>query len=95
EDPFTLWNLGPIRYKTIGENYRKIIGEKGKLNIDINVVNRMNNDYPYKKQRGIELYELMNYASKYTDNIIIYGLNTIEEDDMYFAPYTRVSDVKF
>ena len=95
EDPFTLWNLGPIRYKTIGENYRKIIGEKGKLNIDINVVNRMNNDYPYKKQRGIELYELMSYASKYTDNIIIYGLNTIEEDDMYFAPYTRVSDVKF
>ncbi|MCM8712097.1 family 10 glycosylhydrolase [Clostridium sp. SYSU_GA19001] len=94
EDPFTLWNLGPDRYKVIGEEYRDIMSEGNQLSIDINVIDRGGEVYPTKKQRGVELYQLINNASKYTDKVILYALATFEKTDMELAPYTRSSDIK-
>ncbi|MGB7604105.1 MAG: hypothetical protein WBL93_01380 [Lutisporaceae bacterium] len=93
EDPFSLWKLGPDRYKVIGEEYRNIMSSGNELSIDINVIDRGGEVYPTKKQRGVELYQLINNASKYTDKVILYALSTVEKADMEFVPYTTSSDV--
>lgn len=93
EDPFTLWNLGPDRYKVIGEAYRNIISEEHELSIDINVIDRMGEVYPTSKQRGVELYQLINNAGRYTDKVILYSLATLEEDDMELVPYSTACDI--
>lgn len=93
EDPFTLWNLGPDRYKVIGEAYRNIISEENELSIDINVIDRMGEVYPTSKQRGVELYQLINNAGRYTDKVILYSLATLEEDDMELVPYSTACDI--
>lgn len=94
EDPFTLWGLGPERYKVIGEEYRSIMEPNNLLSIDINILERGGKVYPTKKQRGLELYNLINTASRYTDKVILYALGTMEDEDMFFTPYTRNSDIK-
>jgi hypothetical protein len=93
EDPYTLWNLGPERYKVIGEEYRSVMSPKNLLSIDINIINRNGEVYPTAKQRGLETYELISNAAKYTDKVILYALGTVEDSDMEFAPYTRGSDI--
>ncbi|HYE10649.1 MAG TPA: family 10 glycosylhydrolase, partial [Patescibacteria group bacterium] len=93
EDPYTLWNLGPDRYKVIGEEYRSIMSEGNYLSIDINVIDRGGEVYPTKKQRGVELYQLINNASKYTDKVILYSLATFEKTEMELVPYTTSNDV--
>lgn len=94
EDPFTLWNLGPERYKVIGEEYRSIMTDGNLLSIDINVIDRGGEVYPTKKQRGVELYQLINQASKYTDKVILYALATLEEADMELVPYTTSGEIE-
>ena len=93
EDPYTLWNLGPDRYKLIGERYRSLTSAEHPFYIDINIVERQGVVYPTAKQRGLELYQLLYAASLYTDKVILYGSATLEPSDMAFAPYARVQDV--
>ncbi len=93
EDPFTLWSLGPERYSVIGENYRSIMDKNNDLYIDINIIDRFGQNYPTKKQRGIEIYSLIHNASKYTDKVIMYSLSTPEKEDMNLAPYAYAYDV--
>ncbi len=93
EDPFTLWNLGPDRYRVIGEEYRSIMKADNELAIDINIIDRGGEVYPTKKQRGVELYQLINNAAKYTDKVILYALGTFEDSDMKLAPYAAGNDI--
>jgi hypothetical protein len=93
EDPYTLWNLGPKRYRLIGERYRSLISKDQSLSIDINIVDREGEVYPTRKQRGLELLQLINAASQSTDRVILYGLSTLEPSDMYFARYSHGQDV--
>lgn len=94
EDPFTLWKLGPDRYKVIGEEYRSIMSDGNELSIDINVIDRGGKVYPTKKQRGLELYQLINNAGRYSDKVILYALATFEKSDMELVPYTTSNDIK-
>lgn len=94
EDPFTLWKLGPDRYRVIGEEYRSIMSDGNKLSIDINVIERGGEVYPTKKQRGAELYQLISNAGRYADKVILYALATFEKDDMELVPYTTSDDIE-
>lgn len=94
EDPYTLWNLGPDRYRVIGEEYRSIMSDNDQLSIDINVIDRGGEVYPTRKQRGVELYQLVNTAGRYTDKVILYSLATLEADEMGFVPYSRSGDIE-
>lgn len=94
EDPYTLWNLGPDRYRVIGEEYRSIMSDRNQLSIDINVIDRGGEVYPTRKQRGVELYQLVNTAGRYADKVILYSLATLEEDEMGFVPYSRSGDIE-
>lgn len=93
EDPYTLWSLGPGRYKLIGERYRSLASRKQPLYIDINIVDRQGKVYPTTKQRGLELYQLLDSAGLYTDKVILYGSTTLEPSDMAFAPYAQTQDI--
>jgi hypothetical protein len=93
EDPYTLWNLGPKRYQHIGEQYRSRMLKDHSLSIDINIVDRQDEVYPTKKQRGLELLQLINAASSSSDKVILYGLSTLEPADMYFAKYAHGQDI--
>ncbi len=94
EDPYTLWNMGPDRYRVIGEEYRSIMSDGNQLSIDINVIDRGGEVYPTRKQRGVELYQLVNTAGSYTDKVILYSLATLEADEMGFVPYSRCGDIE-
>jgi hypothetical protein len=95
EDPYTLWSLGPKRYRLIGEQYRSRIFKDYSLSIDINIVERQDEVYPTKKQRGLELLQLINAASGSSDRVILYGLSTLEPSDMYFVKYAHGQDIVF
>lgn len=94
EDPYTLWNLGPGRYKLIGEKYRFLSSSKHPLYIDINIVEREGEVYPTAKQRGLELYQLLNSAGLYTDKVILYGSATLEPSDMALARYAQAQGIE-
>jgi hypothetical protein len=72
EDPATVWNLGPQRYRTIAERYRALTPHQDKLAIDLNIVERYQNVYPTKQQTGTELLELVHRASTSFPRVALY-----------------------
>jgi hypothetical protein len=87
EDPFTLWSLGPERYKLISDNYRKIIGDGEALTVDINIVNRVDTEMPHSKQTGVEFLNLLWESSKSFDQVAIYASHTPYDNDFNHASY--------
>ncbi|MFI5143042.1 MAG: hypothetical protein ACHQHM_03330, partial [Thermoanaerobaculales bacterium] len=91
EDPFTLWNLGPKRFRLLGEIYRRALGEGTPLALDINVVDREPDTDAQvlvtERQRGLELYELIHAAAEHADTVYFYAANTLDPSDMRLAPY--------
>lgn len=93
EDPYPLWVLGPDRYKKIGKVYRKLLGNKPILTIDINIVSEGRDDpFPTDVQTGLEFTELLNVASQSADRVCIYAVSTPLKYDYKYAPYALASD---
>lgn len=95
EDPFTLWSLGPERYKLINDNYRKIIGGGESLTVDINIVNRGDTEMPHSKQTGVEFLNLLWESSKSFDQVAIYASHTPYDNDFNHATYALAHPQKF
>lgn len=87
EDPFTLWSLGPDRYKIISENYRKKIGVDEALTVDINIVSRLDTQVPHSKQTGIEFLNLLWESSQRFNQVAIYASHTPYDNDFRHASY--------
>lgn len=94
EDPFILWILGPERYAKLGDIYRKNMSADRKINIDINVVERMDHIYPHAKQTGLEFLMLLSEATRNFNDVCVYSLNSVNEFDYRYSPYALASDVK-
>jgi hypothetical protein len=77
EDPATVWNLGPQRYKEIAARYPKT----ERLGIDINVVERYQDVYPTLQQTGTELFALVHQAAKAFPRVALYFENSIQAPD--------------
>jgi hypothetical protein len=86
EDPATLWNLGPERYAKLADKYRELTPDRGKIAVDINVVERYQDVYPTKKQTGIELFELVHQAAVSFSRVALYFENSIEKQDLKLLP---------
>jgi hypothetical protein len=78
EDPATLWNLGPQRYREIAAHYPV----SKNLAVDINIVDRYQDVYPTKKQTGLELFELVHMAAGSFPRIALYFENSILKTDL-------------
>jgi hypothetical protein len=77
EDPATIWNLGPRRYRQIAARYVPLTPAHDKLAIDINVVRRYQDVYPTKEQTGTELFQLVHAASQAFPRVALYFENSI------------------
>jgi len=87
EDPATLWNLGPERYSKLAEQYRALTPDRTHLAVDINIVERYQEDvYPTKKQTGVELLELVHEAAISFSRVALYFENSLEKEDLALLP---------
>jgi hypothetical protein len=82
EDPATVWHLGPQRYPEIAARYQPLTPHKGKLAIDINVVERYQDVYPTKQQTGTELFQLVNIAGKAFPRVALYFESSVAPEDV-------------
>ena len=87
EDPYTVWNSSPDRYKAIGEYYRPRLQPGSPFSLDVNVVDRIPPGTPLNRPRGLELYELLANVAANVDLITLYAYNTFSADDMRLVPY--------
>jgi hypothetical protein len=87
EDPYTVWNSSPDRYRAIGEYYRPRLQPGTPFSIDVNVVDRLPPGRPLNKPRGLELYELVANVAAHVDLITLYAFSTLSPDDMRLVPF--------
>jgi len=86
EDPATVWNLGPQRYKNIAERYRSLTPHRQRLAIDINIVERYQDVYPTRQQTGTELFELVHSAAQNFQRVALYFENSLLPTDLPLLP---------
>ncbi|MBV8811509.1 MAG: hypothetical protein JO033_22815 [Acidobacteriaceae bacterium] len=86
EDPATLWDLGPDRYRKLGTKYQELSNDARQFAIDINVVERYQDVYPTKKQTGVELFELVHQAASSFGRVALYFENSLEKQDLRILP---------
>ncbi len=86
EDPATVWHLGPGRYQTIAERYRKLTTHREKLAIDLNIVDRYQDVYPTKQQTGVELFQLVHSAAANFSRVALYFENSLLPPDIPLLP---------
>ncbi len=86
EDPATLWDLGPDRYRKLGTKYQELTNDARQFAIDINVVERYQDVYPTKKQTGVELFELVHQAASSFGRVALYFENSLEKQDLSILP---------
>jgi hypothetical protein len=77
-----VWNLGPQRYPEIAKRYAPLTQDRGKLAIDINIVDRYQDVYPTKQQTGTELFELVHMAATAFPRVALYFENSILKPDL-------------
>ena len=94
EDPFTLWSRGPDRYQVISTAYRSRIASGARLTIDVNIVNRVDTQYPTRKQTGLEFLTLLSEASSHADQVCLYAANTPYVFDYTYAPYALAGQAR-
>ena len=85
EDPGTLWNAGPDRYRIIGNAYRPQLAPGTRLTVDINIVDRVPPVFPAAKQTGLEFLSLLYQAGLSADQVCIYAANTPAPFDFKYA----------
>lgn len=86
EDPYTVWNSSPDRYRAIGEYYRPRLQPGTPFTLDVNVVDRTPPGRPLNRPRGLELYELLANVAANVDLITLYAYSTFSADDMRLVP---------
>ena len=87
EDPYTVWNSTPDRYRAIGEYYRPRLQPGTPFSLDVNIVDRIPPGRPLNKPRGLELYELVANVAASVDMITLYAFSTFSPDDMRLVPF--------
>jgi hypothetical protein len=82
EDPATVWNLGPARYRSIADRYQALTPHRDKLAIDVNIVERYQNVYPTKQQTGTELFQLVHHAAAGFARVALYFEQSLLQQDL-------------
>jgi hypothetical protein len=95
EDPATIWNLGPQRYKTLAERYAALTKRREKLAIDLNIVDRYQDVYPTKQQTGAELFQLVRAAAAGFDRVALYFESSLQPPDLELLPSAAAAVSRF
>jgi hypothetical protein len=86
EDPYTLWHLGPKRYREIADRYKPLTSEWERLGVDINIVER-EKGFPTRKQVGVELAQLIHTAAESFPHVMYYYTGSIDPFDAPLLPF--------
>ena len=86
EDPYTLWRLGPKRYRELASRYRPLTSCWGRLGVDINIVDR-GEAFPTAMQTGVELAQLIHTAAESFPRVMYYYTGSINPFDAPLLPY--------
>ncbi len=99
EDDASRWCSDPRRYEKMGEMYSKILGDKTKLLLDLNILQFRDKDvvtpFPTLVQTGIESYQLINSSSIGSLRYTIYSEETANPQDISLFPYSASSFVDY
>ncbi len=95
EDPATIWNLGPQRYRTLAERYAALTRRRERLAIDLNIVERYQDVYPTKQQTGAELFQLVHNAAAGFDRIALYFESSLQPPDLQLLPSAAAAVTRF
>lgn len=88
EDPATLWNMGPARYRELAQRFGLSAG------VDINIVDRYQQTFPTKKQSGTEFLLLLHHAAQSFSPVLVYFEQSIYAHDMELAAHALVADAQ-
>jgi hypothetical protein len=96
EDPATIWNLGPQRYPQIAARYTPLTPPeaRGKLAIDINIVERYQDVYPTKQQTGAEMLDLVHTAARAFSRVALYFEYSISPHDLPLLASAAAGEAK-
>jgi uncharacterized protein YdaL len=99
EDPEHLWSTDPRRYIAMGERYAALLGDRGKLLLDLNILSFRKPDiitpFPTVIQTGTESFQLVQAAALGAPRLTIYAESSINPQDMMFLPYALSADVRY
>ena len=99
EDPEHLWSTDPYRYAAIGKRYAALLGDRGKLLLDLNILNFRQpaqiTPFPTLIQTGTESFHLVRSAALGAPRLTIYAESSVNPQDMMFLPYALAADVRY
>lgn len=82
EDPATVWDAGPERYRTIAREYEPLTPRQERLAIDINVVERYQDVYPTRQPTGTELLLQAHQAASAFPRVALYAEHSLLRPDL-------------
>jgi uncharacterized protein YdaL len=99
EDPQSRWSTDPMRYVTIGAQYKERLGGDSTLMLDLNIVNFRKADevtpFPTLIQTGTECFQLVRAASLGAPRSTIYAESSVNPQDMIFLASAFAGQVRY
>lgn len=86
EDPYTLWHLGPKRYRELALRYQPLTARWERMGVDINIVERAK-VFPTAMQTGVELAQLIHTAAESFPRVMYYYTGSIDSFDAQLLPF--------
>ena len=82
EDPATVWDAAPERYRKIAREYEPLTPRQERLAIDINVVERYQDVYPTRQPTGTELLLQAHQAASAFPRVALYAEHSLLRPDL-------------
>jgi hypothetical protein len=96
EDAERQWATLPSRYVDIGKRYARLIGDRSRLLLDLNIVSGPRKpDQVTLIQTGTESFQLVRAASIGAPRMTIYSESSVNPQDMKFFPFALASEVQY
>jgi uncharacterized protein YdaL len=99
EDPERLWATPPSRYIEIGNRYARLLTDRAKLMLDLNIVSVRKADqvtpFPTLMQTGTESFLLVRTASLGAPRMTIYSESSVNPQDLKYFPFALASEVRY
>lgn len=99
EDPERLWSTDPLRYAAIGAQYARLLGDREKLLLDLNILNfrkpEKTTRFPTLIQTGTESFEMVEGAARGAPRLTIYSEGSVNPQDLIFLPYALAAGVRY
>ncbi len=96
EDPYMEWMQTPERYRSVAENYRRILGDRPFL-IDVNVVEMKPDrwkDFSAWKPVGTEVLQFWQHAAASGDRLCFYCEWSVDAADWALMPFAMAADAQ-